>query len=159
MTAAEAKALSTDVSDKVIVVFKNQLPGTSDLPRDEARRASAVGQAQSGVVAELARTRTRQVKRFQLVAITVAATVSPGEARRLSANPSVAEVVPDEPIPCQLGAEPGPQGLDGIAPLAGACSPSGQVQLIPQAIEAIHAATQSGKGRVSPRPSATPVPE
>ncbi len=147
LTAAEAKALSTDVSDKVIVVFKNQLPGTSDLPRDEARRASAVGQAQSGVVAELARTGARQVKRFQLVNA-VAATVSPGEARRLSANPSVAEVVPDEPIPV-VSSVPNParKASSGIAPLAGACSPSGQVQLDPQAIEAIHAATQSGKGQ------------
>ncbi len=147
LTAAEAKALSTDVSDKVIVVLKNQLPTMSDSPRDEANRAAAVGHVQAGVVDELARTGARQVKRFQLINA-VAATVSPGEARRLSANPSVAEVVPDEPIPLTSSVpNPARTPHSGIAPLAGACPRQGQVQVDPQAVEDIHAATQSGTGQ------------
>ena len=146
LTAAEAKALSTNVSDKVIVVLKNQLPTMSDSPRDEANRAAAIGHVQAGVVDELARTGARQVKRFQLINA-VTATVSPGEARRLSANPSVAEVVPDEPIPLTSSVpNPARTPHSGIAPLAGACPRPGQVQLDPQAIEAIHAASQSGAG-------------
>ena len=145
LTATEAKALSGNVSDKVIVVFKNQLPAISDSPRDEANRVAAVGHVQAGVVDELTRTGARQVKRFQLINA-VGATVSPGEARRLSANPSVAEVVPDEPIPVTSSVpSPARTPHSGIAPLAGACPPSGKVQVDPAAVEDIHAA-QSGTG-------------
>ena len=50
LTAAQAQALSANVTDKVIVVFKNQLPATPDSPRNAADRAAAVDQVQAGVV-------------------------------------------------------------------------------------------------------------
>jgi len=98
LTSAQAKALSTDVSDKVIVVFKNQLSTTPDTRSDIAARTAAADQVQSGVVHELSLTGAKAVKQFQLINA-VSATVSPGEASRLKANPAVAEVVRDEPIP------------------------------------------------------------
>ena len=147
LTAAQAQALSANVTDKVIVVFKNQLSATPDTPRTATARVAAVSQVQAGVVNELAQTGARQVKRFQIINA-LSATVSPGEATRLSANPAVKEVVPDEAIPL-TSSLPGvsrPQA-SGITPLPGACAPAGQVELDPQAIEDIHAATQSGKGQ------------
>ncbi len=147
LTTAQAQALSTNVSDKVIVVFKNQLPATPDLPGNGADRSAAVNQVQAGVVHELAQTGARQVKSFQIINA-LSATVSPGEAKRLSANPSVKEVVPDEVIPLtsSLPAASRTQA-SGITPLPGACLPGGKVQLNPEAIEDIHAATQSGTGQ------------
>ena len=149
LTAAQAQALSANVTDKVIVVFKNQLPATSDSPRNAADRAEAVDQVQAGVVNELGRTGARQIKRFQIINA-LSATVSPGEAAHLSANPSVREVVPDEAIPLtsSLPARSRTKG-SGLSPLPGACAPHGEVQLDPQAIEDIHAATQSGRGQTA----------
>ena len=149
LTSAQAKALSTDVSDKVIVVFKNQLSTTPDTRSDIAARTAAADQVQSGVVHELSLTGAKAVKQFQLINA-VSATVSPGEASRLKANPAVAEVVRDEPIPL-VGSVPTvshPQAT-GLKPLAGACLPDGKVQLDPEAIEDIHAATQSGTGQAA----------
>ena len=72
----------------------------------------------------------------------VSATVSPGEAARLAANPAVAQVVKNEPIPLvgslpSLSSSLGPQKG---TPLAAACAPDGRVQLDPQAVQLIHAA-------------------
>jgi hypothetical protein len=146
LTPQQAQALSTNVNDKVIVVFKNQLPATPDTPSNAANRVAAVNQVQSSVVHELSETGARQVKQFQLINA-VSATVSPGEAQRLAANPSVAKVVPDQPIPL-VGSTPTVSAptSGGITPLPGACAPAGQVQLDPQAIVSIHAATPLGTG-------------
>jgi hypothetical protein len=156
LTAAQAQALSTDVNDKVIVVFKNQLTTTPETIGDEATRNAAVAGIQSPVVHELSLTKAQNVKNFQVINA-VSATVSPGEAQRLAANPDVAEVVKDEPIPVvgpssgatvgqanvDDGAATGASGGDSVKK---ACLPSPQVQLDPEAIENIHAASQSGKG-------------
>ena len=98
MTAAEAQALSTNVTDKVIVVFKNQLGAVPETAGNEATRNSAVAGIQNPVVHELSLTDAQNVKTFQVINA-LSATVSPGEAERLAANPQVAEVVKDEPIP------------------------------------------------------------
>src|SRR3984957_7247372 len=146
LTTAQAQALSANVTDRVIVVFKNQLPATPDSPGTAADRDAAVAQVQDGVVRELARTKAQQVKRFQIIDA-LSATVSPGEASRLSANPSVREVVRDEPIPL-ISSMPSlvHARASGISPLPGACTTGTKVQLDPQAVEDIHAATQSGTG-------------
>src|SRR5579859_4412146 len=98
VTSAQAAALSRDVTDKVIVVFKNQLASLPDTPADSMSRAGAVGQLQQGVLAELKATHSRDVRSISLVNA-VAATVSAGTAKLIAANPAVAEVVSDLPIP------------------------------------------------------------
>ncbi|HYB28284.1 MAG TPA: S8 family serine peptidase, partial [Solirubrobacteraceae bacterium] len=149
LTAREARALSTKVTDRVIVVFKNQLGSIPDTPSLRARRASAVAAVQAPVVSELGLTHATHVKRYQLINA-VAAYVSRGEAKRLAANPAVAEVVPDVRIPLvgsppvTLGHARGGGGSSGS--LADTCPAAGQVQLNPQAVESIHAAEPPGGG-------------
>ena len=148
LTAAQAKALSTNVTDKVIVVFKNQFAGLTDAPNDTAARTAAVGSAQSGVMSQLAQTHSLDVKSFSLINA-VSATVSAGEAKYLAANPAVGEVVPDLTIPvadAPVTIARTAAAADGIKPLPGACASGKTVQLDPEAIENINAATQSGKG-------------
>jgi hypothetical protein len=147
--AAQARALSTNVTDKVIVVFKNQFAGLTDAPNDMAVRSAVVRSAQSGVLSQLGQTRAIDVQSFSLINA-VAATVSAGEAAYLAANPAVSEVVPDRPIPIEGGSPvtiaQAAAMADGIKPVDGACTTGKRGQLDPQAIENIHAATQSGKG-------------
>jgi subtilisin family serine protease len=150
LTAAQAKALSTNVTDKVIVVFKNQFADLTDTPSGTAVRSAAVRSAQSNVLSQLSQTHALKVKSFSLINA-VSATVSPGEAKYLAANPEISEVVPDLPIPVAGGDSPvtiahSAAKADGIKPLPGACTTGKTGQLNPEAIENIHAATQSGKG-------------
>jgi len=147
LTAAQARALSRDVTDKVIVVFRNQVSGLPDTPANAARRGSVVSSVQSQVRSSLTATHARDVKSFSLVNA-ISATVSRGEAKLLAASPAVREVIPDRPIP--LATTPAAKALRmaaasaGITPLPGACPAKGQVQLDPEALGNIHAATQSG---------------
>jgi len=151
--SVQAKKLSRNVTDKVIVVLKNQLSGLPDTPANSARRSAAVASVQQGVLADLAATHAAHVKSISLVNA-VAATVSSGEARHLASDPAVAEVVPDLPIPV-LGSSPTAEAIKaakaeheaaGIKPLRNTCPSGKTVQLNPEAVETIHAATQSGKG-------------
>jgi hypothetical protein len=146
LTPALAGPLSRDVTDKVIIVLRNQFPGLPDTLADSARRAMAVASTQSAVLRELTMTRARDVKPVTLINA-IAATVSPGEARRLTGNPAVAEVTPDLPIP--LASAPAvklSRSASGLNPVRGACPANKNgVQLDPEAVENIHAATQSGK--------------
>jgi hypothetical protein len=156
LTAGQAQALSSNVTDKVIVLFKNQLAATPETSTDEAARNEAVAGIQSPVVHELGLVKAQNLKTFQVINA-LSATVSPGEAARLAANPDVAEVVKDEPIPVANSTDMTTVGTGNVAPgastgLSGAgaekaaCAPTGQVQLDPQAVETIHAASQSGTG-------------
>jgi hypothetical protein len=147
LTPAQAQALSHNVTDKVIVVLKDQIASIPDTPSNSARRTTAVRSLQSGIRSQLSATHARNVHSLSLVNA-VAATVSPGEAKLLAASPAVASVVPDLPIP--VAAAPPvtskATAAAGANPLPNACAPSGKVQLDPEAIENIHAATQSGRG-------------
>jgi hypothetical protein len=145
LTPSQARALSRDVTDKVIVVLKNQATSLPDTVANSARRAATVKHLQSGVMSVLTATHASEVKSISLVNA-VAATVSPGTARLLAANPDVASVVPDLPIPVANSLAVPKGAAQGLTPLPGACAPNGQVQLDPQAIEAIHAASASGQG-------------
>src|SRR3984957_2231695 len=100
LTAAQAAALSTNVTDKVIVVFKNQFTGVADTPSNATVRAADVKSIQSGVMAQLSQTHAANVKAFSLINA-VSATVSPGEARSRGATPAVSEAAPALPIPLQ----------------------------------------------------------
>src|ERR1700721_1840653 len=153
LTAAQAAAWSTNVTDKVIVVFKNQFTGVADTPSNTAMRSSVVRSSQSGVLAQLTETHSVNVKSFSLINA-VSATVSPGEAKYLAGNPAVSEVVPDLPIPLQGSDSPVTVAhtaakASGVKPLPGACTTGKTVQLDPEAIENIHAATQSGTGNAA----------
>jgi hypothetical protein len=55
VSPAQAQALSGDVTDRVIVVFKDQLAGLPDTATDAAARSGAVGSVQRGVLSELTR--------------------------------------------------------------------------------------------------------
>jgi len=143
--SAHAAKLSTKVTDKVIIVFRNQLTSIPDNVRNAEVRQADVKAAQRGVVSQLAKTHAVNVKSFSLVNA-MSATVSPAEAHSLRANPAVREVIPDLPIPLATGTSVPRKAAAGITPLPGACLPKGKVQLNPEAIENIHAATQSGKG-------------
>src|SRR5215469_4332298 len=76
LTPALARSLSRDVTDKVIIVLRDQFPGLPDTPGGSARRIAAVGAAQGAVLRELTATHARDVKRVTLVNA-IAATISP----------------------------------------------------------------------------------
>src|SRR5262249_32162988 len=98
LTQALAKQLSRNVTDKVIIVLRNQFKRLPDTRANSARRKADVMAAQRGVLSELTATRARNVKSISLVNA-VAATVSAGEAKRLAGNPAVAQVTRDLPVP------------------------------------------------------------
>lgn len=137
--------LSTKVTDRVIILFRNQFTAVPATMASEPRRAADVRSAQRSVLSQLAQTHARGVKSFSLINA-VSATVSPAEAQALGASPAVKEVVPDLPVPFATAPAAAKGAAAGITPLPGACAPHGRVQLDPEAIENIHAATQSGKG-------------
>ena len=140
----QARALSQNVTDPVVIVLKDQVPSIPATSRDEASRSSAVRATQSSVVTDLAATHARRIHTDTLINA-VSATVSPGEAKRLGANPEVARVVPDElirlsPPPASKTNSANGNGGSTISPLPGSCSTSPRApQLGPEAIEAIKA--------------------
>ncbi len=148
LNAAQAAQLAKSPDRRVIIVFKDQVTSIPATAGNVPRRAAAVAGVQAPVVSELRQVHAPRVTPLQLVNA-VTATVSAGEEARLAANPAVAKVVPDEPIPLAtspLGDATGAAKAGGVTPLPGACEPNGQVQLDPEAVEAIHAASQSGTG-------------
>jgi Peptidase inhibitor I9 len=150
LTASQARALSKNVTDKVIVVFKDQFTSTPDTKAFGSRRSASISESQQPVITELKETHATNLKRYQLINA-VAATVSAGEAQRLAANPLVASVVKDEPIPVTSSLPSISQTLKkeaGDGELPGTCPAPGKVQLDPQAIEDIHAA-EPGTGTPS----------
>jgi len=147
LSAAQARALSSNVTDKVIVVFKNQVAGLPDTPANAAARSSAVERLQQGVQSELTAVHARNVTSISLVNA-VAATVSPGAATLLAANPAVAEVIPDALVRLASPTTVKLSRATVAKLLPGTCAPKGKVQLNPEAIETIHAAgtTPSAQG-------------
>jgi hypothetical protein len=146
-----AADLARNVDTPVVVVLRDQhtdLPDTAGLA---ASRAGALAVDQRPILADLSLTHARGVTAYKLINA-VAATVSTGEAARLAADPAVAEVVPDvvvkagqrpptvtasrsmrpSPAAGEVGQTVNPSGQQ-------ICAPRGQVQLNPEAIEAIRA--------------------
>ncbi len=148
LTAAQARALSTGVCVKVIVVLRDQFASKPDTKSDGASRAAAVRTAQAPLLREPGSHRCRGRGGAIDLVNAVAATVSAGEAKRLRANPAVAEVVQDEPIPLvgalpTVGRRAAGRG-DRAAPRRLRARQHGAAQ--PPGGEAIHAASQSGGG-------------
>jgi hypothetical protein len=138
-------ALSTKVTDRVIILFRNQFSTIPANAPNLSRRTADVRSNQHSVLAQLASTHAKDVNSLTLINA-VSATVSPAEAQALRDNPAVSEVVPDLPVPYATGPTLPQAKKSGATPLPGACGANGKVQLNPEAIENIHAATQSGKG-------------
>ncbi len=146
LTPSLARAFAVNVTDKVIVVLKDQETAIPDTAADQNVRAAAIESLQRPLISELKMTDALDVNSDPLIDA-VSATVSPREAQRLKANPEVAEVLPDEAIRIAPTSPPS-NGAASTAsiPLPGVCAPPGQVQLNPEAVVDIHAATQSSAG-------------
>ena len=150
-----AASLSTKVTERVIVVMQNQLAGVPDSAPNVARRAAMARSTQASVMTQMTQTHARSVKSLSLINAVVA-TVSPAAAKQLAANPAVARVVPDRAIPIDA-TPPAVQArlaklakpAAGTKPLPGVCAPGNRVQLNPEAIESIHADSQSGRGHTA----------
>jgi hypothetical protein len=144
MTPALAAQLSQNVSQPVIVIMKSQ-PGQAPVGTQGASiRAAAIGSAQAPLMSELTTTHATHVKNYSLVNA-FAATVSAGEEDRLTANSSVAEVIPDVTIqggqdeaaaPAATTAKVKTDQAKSLTPhnIPGACGPNGQAQLAPEGL-------------------------
>jgi hypothetical protein len=152
MTQALAAQLSQNVNQPVIVIMKTQ-PGQAPVGSQAARtRAAAIGSAQAPLMSELTTVHATHVKSYALVNA-FAATVSAGEEDRLSANSSVAEVIPDVTIqggqdeaaaPAATTGKPQADTAATSLPLhnvPGACGPNGRTQLAPEGLSLTNTAS------------------
>jgi hypothetical protein len=141
LSAAQVATLSTNVTQRVIVVLKDQV---SQFPASRAMiksRSAVVNSLQAPILGDLTATKAHNVHTYTLINA-VAATVSAGEEARLAADPAVSEVVPDQiiklasPVDASSSTTSGPTRT----PPAGTCPAKGAPPLLePQALEAIHA--------------------
>ena len=146
MSPGLAAQLSKNVSQHVIVIMKGQLAAAHVGSHAAAMRAAAIASNQAPVMNELRQVHATHVSSYRLVN-SFAATVSAGERTRLTANPAVAEVIPDVTIhgasPEQQAAPPGTAAASAAARatsltpnvIPGACGPNGKVQLEPEALQ------------------------
>ena len=116
LSASEARALSTGVTDHVIIVLRDEPTAGAVNGPEAAARFRAIATAQAPILSDLRQTAARKVRAYSLVDA-VSATVSAGEASRLAADPSVREVIPDvavrgpdvpEPAPARRRRRPPP---------------------------------------------------
>jgi hypothetical protein len=144
LSPAAAKALSTGVNQRVIVVFKDQISQAPASRRFVAARRSIEGVEQRSVLNELSETRAQNVHSYTTINA-VSATVSRGEEARLVANPAVAEVVPDQVIQIGNPFDPSTAGDTTTTgpsrtPLPGTCATNpNKPELEPQALSIIGA--------------------
>jgi hypothetical protein len=147
LTAALASELAKNVDRPVIVMMKSQFAPAHLGSRAARLRAEATAAYQAPLMSELREVHATHVRSYRLVD-SFAATVSPGEAAWLKADPAVAEVVPDVTItdaepssgPTVAGSSqspkswpPGPGALTANV-IPGACTPDGQAQLDPEGL-------------------------
>ena len=137
LTAAQAAAMSTNVSRHVIVFLRNEPAIVSRARSALASRSAQIASSQGGLVSELSQVHAKHVTTYRLVNA-VAATVSPAEETRLKANPEVSSVIPDAIIdgPSATAEQPNASAKTGkIKPLPGACLARGKVELEPEALQ------------------------
>ncbi|MFI9272101.1 S8 family peptidase [Kitasatospora sp. NPDC052896] len=126
-----------------------------NLPDTRAKgavRESAVAASQAPVIKALHAAGAKDVHSMDVLNA-VAATVSTREEAALRSDSSVAEVVPDAAVKVidQPAPPAPPAAADGapggsqppVSPPPGACAPAGGVQLDPEAVEAVHAASDN----------------
>jgi hypothetical protein len=143
LTASQSKALSTNVTKRVIVVFKDQVGQDPASTAHVSARRSVESGEQSPVLNELGQTKSRNVHSYTTINA-VAATVSPGEEAMLAANPAVAEVVPDQLIQLASPEAATTTAATGRTPIPGTCSSNPAKPLLdPQALSLINAASNN----------------
>ncbi len=145
--------LSQKADEPVIVIMKGQAGQTAAGSAAARARSAAVTAAQAPLISALRQAHATGIKRFTLVNA-IAATVSPAEARRLTADQSVAQVIKDQTFtvpapataPAGAGAAAAPAGAGAAtaAPgrpatlpphdIPGACAPGNQSQLAPEGL-------------------------
>lgn len=145
MGSGSAGAQSQAATHRVIMVLRNQVSNLPATRGDESRRRAAVVRSQAPLTSSLVASGAKHVHSFTVLNA-ISATVSSAEESKLRANPAVAEVVPDLPIhlaPLITPAKPGGARRPHIAAgsSSAACAPPGQVQLNPEALQVIHAAS------------------
>ncbi len=139
LTAAQAQSLSTNVTRKVIVVFKDQVKADPASRTYVNARRAAEAKDQGPVINELRGTSARNVHSYTTINA-VAATVSPGEQARLAANPAVAEVVPDQIIHMAAPTVSAASSSATRTPVPGTCSTDrNNPELAPQALSLMKA--------------------
>jgi hypothetical protein len=143
LTAQEAAALSQNANTPVIVLMRNQPAAATKNTPAATTRAHGIANVQAPVVSELSQVHATHVRAYR-VANALAATVSKGEAARLSANPNIAAVIPDSvikgPVP-QTPATPStsksssgsPSDAQNVCPAPGA-----KPLLEPEALDVTH---------------------
>jgi hypothetical protein len=138
------------VTDHVIIVLKDEPTPGADSGPAAAVRSGAIAAAQAPILSELHQTSAAKVHAYSLVDA-VSATVSAGEASRLSRNPSVKEVIPDvlvrgpdvpEPTSTPAGKTPPPPTTPLPIP-PGACPAKGQPALLGDELSLIGADSNS----------------
>jgi hypothetical protein len=107
MTPALAAQLSQNSNQHVIVIYKSQLAQQHVGSTAAARRAATIRADQKPLMTELGQVHASHVQQYQTVNA-FAATISAGEVARLKANPTVAEVIPDEAIRASFGLSSAP---------------------------------------------------
>ena len=116
LSPADIARLSSNATDRVIVLLHNQHPEAPGQPSAGgiqpaalAQRVSALHGDQQPILSELSTVSAPRVHSYSFVNA-ISATVSPAEAQRLAANPAVAAVVPDavrrRPHPVAVGLRP-----------------------------------------------------
>ncbi len=110
-------AAGPSATQKVIVVLRDQLPGTPVSKTNMAPRHRRAVSSQDGVLAHLAGPAPVHVKHFTL-GNAFSATVTVDQAAALAADPAVASVIPDRDVPISLPL--------AAAPAAGAAKESGK---------------------------------
>jgi hypothetical protein len=142
--ASTGTGLSNKVTQRVIVVLKDQVP---QYPASRAlvkSRSAVVNGLQRPILGALKATKAHNVHSYTTINA-VSATVSPREAARLAADPAVSEVIPDQIIhlASPFDAPATPDGANSGAartPPAGTCPAKGAPPLLePQALQTIHA--------------------
>ncbi|HEV2241282.1 MAG TPA: hypothetical protein VGR98_09565, partial [Streptosporangiaceae bacterium] len=136
LSAAQAAQLSQNVTQHVIVLFKNQPRAAHEGTSAFQARASKIARFQQPLLGEFRQVHAVHVQPYTLVNA-VAATVSAGEEARLKANPAVQAVIPDGPVygPSPAAPSAPASSASTIRTLPGACLPNGRVQLEPEALQ------------------------
>jgi hypothetical protein len=150
LTPTLAAALSQHVNQHVIVIMKSQPAPAAEGSRAEAARSAQIAADQAPLMNELAQVHATGIMPYR-VTNSFAATVSAGEEALLSADPSVAEVIPDVTVqgaalslPASDPAASDPaSGSPAPHVIPGACGTFGQVQLAPEGLALTQTASES----------------